>query len=167
MTTEGRIPRLDTPFHGALPGTYALLIQLKSPHTIPVGRLGEVELQGGVYAYAGSARGPGGLAGRIRRHLQPREAKRAHWHIDALLAVGELLEVWWSEGAERRECQWAEALATAGRLVLPGFGASDCRCRGHLVDLVDSRRKRRAWRALQAISGRTLNHWSVPGAPIS
>jgi Uri superfamily endonuclease len=46
-----------------------------------------------------------------------------------------------SDGArragERLECAWAAALSQrpGARIVVPGFGASDCRCPGHLVHL--------------------------------
>ncbi len=51
------------------------------------GRLGgrSVELEPGVYAYVGSAFGPGGLAARLRRHLCG-ERRRLWWHIDWLLS---------------------------------------------------------------------------------
>ena len=100
-----------------------------------VGGLGTVHLPAGTYLYAGSAMGPGGLAARLARHC--RDQKKRHWHIDYLLESATVEAIWWQVTNERNECRWA-----AAALVLPGasvpvarFGASDCRCRSHLVHL--------------------------------
>lgn len=115
------------------PGTYVLIVHLAFPTELRVGKLGAFHCPAGWYAYVGSARGPGGLAARLTRHQQ--RHKRLHWHIDYLLAVSELTEIWWVVSPERRECAWAEALSRlAGATVpLPGFGASDCYCISHLL----------------------------------
>ena len=42
----------------------------------------------GCYVYAGSARGPGGIRARVRRHLRP--DKTPHWHIDQVTAYAKL-----------------------------------------------------------------------------
>ncbi len=117
------------------PGTYALIIALDHAHTVQVGRRGTFHFPAGLYFYAGSAIGPGGLAGRLGRHL--RAAKQLHWHVDYVLQVARIVDVWTSEGTARRECEWARAaiqLPGAG-IVVPRFGASDCRCAAHLVHL--------------------------------
>ena len=115
------------------PGTYVLLLRLFSPFRIPVGRLGTFEVPAGFYLYVGSARGPGGPAARVARHL--RHPKPLRWHVDFLRAYAQPVGVWWAEGVERRECVWARALARlpGASLPIPGFGASDCRCPAHLV----------------------------------
>jgi len=133
----------------ASPGTYALLLHVKQAVTLSIGRLGPVQLQTGHYIYVGSALGPGGVLGRVKRHLRPPSKKRAHWHIDALTPHGMILEVWWSEGTERNECAWARILTSSGSLFTPGFGASDCRCTGHLIWLGDMRGVAQGWRALK------------------
>ncbi|MCP3952032.1 MAG: GIY-YIG nuclease family protein, partial [Desulfobacterales bacterium] len=69
-------------------GTYALVMRLARPRTIPVGRLGPVIFKPGHYVYTGSALGPGGLAARIGRHLKP--SKKFHWHIDYLRRFAEV-----------------------------------------------------------------------------
>ena len=114
-------------------GLYALVCVLPRAVTISVGRLGEVAFPAGWYVYVGSARGPGGLAARVGRHL--RRTKRVRWHVDSLLAWAEVREVWGKAGDAPGECAWAAALAQApgARRWPPGFGASDCRCPGHLV----------------------------------
>lgn len=92
-----------------------------------IGRLGEFDFPAGDYVYTGSARR--NLEARIARHL--RRDKRLRWHIDYLLAapgvtVGEVRR------SDVAECVLNQA--TAGRVPVPGFGASDCRqgCGSHL-----------------------------------
>ena len=114
-------------------GTYALIIAVESETTIVVGRLGEFAFPTGYYIYVGSARG--GLFQRVRRHL--REDKRLRWHVDYLLEHAKVVEVWYALGDERRECQWASTAKEMphGRIIVPGFGSSDCRCPSHLIYL--------------------------------
>ena len=115
------------------PGTYVLVLKLPSPATIMAGRLGRLEFPLGWYAYVGSARGSGGLAARLRRHL--RSPKPLRWHVDYLRAESQPGEVWYAVGAARRECAWYAALTAfpGASVPIPGFGASDCRCEAHLV----------------------------------
>jgi Uri superfamily endonuclease len=116
-------------------GTYLLLARLEEEVTVTVGRLGTFVFPAGWYAYAGSALGPGGIPARLARHW--RSQKRAHWHIDYLLAHGTPEASWYVETVERLECRWAAAVRTlpGARLLVPRFGASDCRCPGHLAYL--------------------------------
>jgi Uri superfamily endonuclease len=112
------------------PGTYILVIALDHDARITIGRLGKYDLREGYYLYVGSALN--GLSNRLARHL--RREKRLHWHIDYLLQVASVCEVWYSAGPQRRECAWAEALERSGDVEpsVAGFGSSDCRCRSHL-----------------------------------
>ncbi len=121
----------------AAPGSYALLLRVEAPVTLHAGRLGALPLEAGHYVYVGSARGPGGLRGRVARHL--RAEKKPHWHIDALTAAAPVVEVWAVQGGERLECAWAAALGTLPGVTIParGFGASDCRCPAHLLRVGD------------------------------
>jgi Uri superfamily endonuclease len=116
-----------------LAATYVLILRLPRALTITVGRLGRFEFPAGWYCYAGSARGPGGLAARISRHRHA--TKTLHWHVDYLRAAAELAEIWYTLGARKRECAWARTLANLPGASLPvsRFGASDCRCPAHLV----------------------------------
>jgi Uri superfamily endonuclease len=133
---------------GPSQGTYVLVFLLDQPRRIKVGRLGNFTFKPGTYLYTGSALGPGGLSGRIHRHLRPESQKRSHWHIDALASKGSLIDIWWSTSPRRQECAWGEILSMAGDRSVPGFGASDCRCAGHLVWLQDAKSVDRAWDAL-------------------
>ena len=122
-----RIPRL--------PGTYALLFHLRRAVTITVGALGVLHLKPGFYVYVGSARGSGGLAARIGRHLRPE--KRAHWHIDHLTRQIRPVAVFYTTEPQIRECHWVQRLLEApGTTVpLPGMGSSDCQagCPAHFL----------------------------------
>jgi Uri superfamily endonuclease len=114
-------------------GTYLLILLVRGHRSIQVGRLGLIGFEPGWYAYAGSAFGPGGLAGRLRHHLGA--VRKPHWHIDYLRAEATMREVWVSEGEPCREHDWAAVLAK-GRLAgtgVRGFGCSDCRCASHLI----------------------------------
>ena len=117
----------------ALRGAYALVIHLKQPGQLTIGHLGQQQFSSGFYIYAGSALGSGGIQARVQRHLRYTRAKAPHWHVDRLLAVGKIIEVWWKPGTQSLECTWAARLTTIGSIHIPGFGASDCRCPGHLV----------------------------------
>ncbi|NLE76551.1 MAG: GIY-YIG nuclease family protein [Chloroflexi bacterium] len=114
-----------------------LVAVLTQSTEVTVGRLGLAAFPPGWYVYAGSAHGPGGIGARLARHLRPGHQKRAHWHIDYLLAHARVTEAWARPGWEPLECRWASALAEAeGALRMPPrFGASDCGCPGHLVCL--------------------------------
>lgn len=118
-----------------LPGTYALILRCDRPLVLVAGRLAPATLPPGLFVYVGSARGPGGLRGRVSRHL--RANKRMHWHIDALTALAPIVRVWHVESAERRECRWVGALRALPGVTVPiaGFGASDCACDAHLLAL--------------------------------
>ena len=104
---------------------------------ISVGKLRTFDVRPGFYVYVGSALGPGGLAARIGRHA--RQEKTLRWHVDYLRAVTDLIEVWFRPGRRRLECSWAARLAvmTGVRTPMPGFGASDCGCRSHLIYFVE------------------------------
>jgi Uri superfamily endonuclease len=117
------------------PGSYVLILKLDKPTRIAVGKLGTFEFPAGWYAYAGSALGPGGLAGRLAYHQ--RQNKSFQWHIDYLLDHADLVEIWWAVQNKRKECIWASALRDIPSAGVPvaNFGASDCRCLAHLVHL--------------------------------
>jgi Uri superfamily endonuclease len=118
---------------GAASGTYVLWLRLARDREIGVGRLGRFHFPAGIYAYVGSALGPGGIAARVARHLRRRTS--LHWHVDYLRAEAQPVRAWWAPGDRRRECAWSAALAQMPEATLPapGFGASDCRCTTHLI----------------------------------
>lgn len=115
------------------PGAYLLLITLDASLQFTL-RAKPVSLRAGTYAYAGSARGSGGIAARVARHL--RREKKPHWHVDALtIAASEITPLAFPGGSE---CALVERLIASGHgeVPLPGFGSSDCRsCEAHLLRL--------------------------------
>lgn len=119
----------------ALPGSYALYLELPVETWIQVGRLGEIIFVPGIYVYLGSAMGPGGLRARLAHH--ERIANRPHWHIDWLRQKALLRGVCYSITVQSLECAWSQRLLQLPGAVLaaPGFGASDCNsgCAAHLV----------------------------------
>jgi Uri superfamily endonuclease len=131
------------------PGSYILFLLLSRSETIPIGSLGTWELIEGYYAYTGSAQGPGGLKGRIERHLRPHHEKRTHWHIDRVTARSIIAQVWWEEGNFQRECTWAQQLSSEGSIAVPKFGSSDCGCPGHLIWLPTLGKNSYEWDTLQ------------------
>ncbi|MGB0670390.1 MAG: GIY-YIG nuclease family protein [Rhodospirillales bacterium] len=116
------------------PGAYALLLRLKRAFSLDHPRFADFEpLAAGTYVYCGSAKGPGGLAARLSRHC--RQTKKAHWHIDYLVAAAPVLAFRVVPAGD--ECALvAEALRQGATVPLPGFGSSDCRtCPAHLLRL--------------------------------
>lgn len=122
---------VDAVVDAAVGGTYVLVFELPSSVTTDVGALGTVTLDGGTYAYVGSARGPGGFgrAERHRRHLDGEETS-VHWHIDALTVHPSASFVEALLLPDRDvECAVARAFPAGP---VEGFGSSDCGCRSHL-----------------------------------
>lgn len=107
--------------------TYQLLIRLAEPVNVRIGSLGHFEFPDGRYIYTGSAkRNP---EARIARHMS--DVKRLHWHIDYLLTA-KGADIAGTLRFEEAECV-VNGL-TPGHVLVPGFGASDCRagCGSHL-----------------------------------
>lgn len=131
-----RAPAAGPPFHAdpaglpAVPGAYVLLVVLERGLDIVLPRRLPVHLPPGRYLYCGSARGPGGLKGRLSRHLRP-DGKTVRWHIDRLTQAGRAAGAWIFPGGD--ECALVARLA-ALPVPIAGFGASDCRiCGSHLL----------------------------------
>lgn len=113
-------------------GSYLLVLRAARRFGAAAGRLGGFDFPAGFYIYCGSARGPGGLRARVGRHVGRAGAR--HWHVDYLRPHVAVVCVLVCEGGARLECVWARALQRKPGME-PGaarFGASDCRCAGHL-----------------------------------
>ena len=111
------------------PGAYVLLIQLVE--SLPVKLVGRPELilPPGHFLYCGSARGPGGIRGRVSRHMQKEKAIR--WHVDRLTTKGMVVGAWVFPGGD--ECELVAMLAGMP-VPIPGFGSTDCEtCASHLL----------------------------------
>ncbi|MBE0616011.1 MAG: GIY-YIG nuclease family protein [Burkholderiales bacterium] len=107
--------------------SYQLAIDVQRPVRIRIGCLGCFLFPAGRYVYTGSAKR--NLEARIARHLRKNKALR--WHIDWMLAA-QGVEVAAVERSRVGECTLNQTLP--GAILVPGFGASDCRkgCGSHL-----------------------------------
>ena len=116
------------------PRTYQLFIEIAAPVRATVGRLGTFDFPAGRYVYTGSALS--NFEVRIARHLS--RDKKMHWHIDYLLAAP---GVFVREVARSANTACCANQGVGGEIVVPGFGASDCRnaCGSHLRRLIASR----------------------------
>ena len=116
------------------PGGYLLLLDLQTQLAARIGNR-PVDLPAGLYIYAGSARGPGGVRARLGRHLRGDGKKR--WHIDQVTAHANGRAGFDYSGLT--ECELIERLWGSGFFRLPaaGFGSSDCRtCKSHFLQFV-------------------------------
>ena len=113
------------------PGAYALILRLARETCLDIASLGRPVLPAGLYLYAGSAWGPGGIRARVARHL--RRDKARVWHIDRLTEAAAVEEAIAIPGG--RECMIVDFVVARGaRIPITRFGASDCRtCQAHLL----------------------------------
>ena len=93
-----------------------------------MGKLGRFLFRRGFYLYVGSAQR--NLSARLERHSK--KIKPLRWHIDYLSTKAGMLGAIVIAGPRQRECELAKELALTFELAVPDFGASDCRCGGHL-----------------------------------
>lgn len=105
--------------------TYQLFFTLPAAARITVGKLGSFDFPAGRYVYTGSAKR--NIEARLRRHCS--REKKLRWHIDYLLARAGKPE---TRVYAESECRLNQA--TAGIILVPRFGASDCTrgCGSHL-----------------------------------
>jgi len=109
-------------------GVYIAVFYMPKDRKIQIGRLGRFCFRQGVYFYVGSAQR--NLSARLERHN--RKKKTPRWHVDYLSARAEMLGAITIAGPRELECQLAKKLSGMFEPTVPGFGASDCRCAGHL-----------------------------------
>jgi sugar fermentation stimulation protein A len=84
-------------------------------------------------------RGSSSLPSRIKRHL--RKTKRLRWHIDFLLNANVLVHGFvYAESATSVECEISKSLSKSSKVLVKGFGASDCKagCASHLHHFPDA-----------------------------
>jgi Uri superfamily endonuclease len=130
-------------------GAYALLIETGRAVDVPIGKARRITLEPGLYVYAGSAYGPGGIDARVARHL--RRDKKRHWHVDDLTAAADRTRAFGLVGGS--ECDIITRLTQRSdfSVAAAGFGNSDCRaCPSHLLRSLDPRG---AEQAIQALGG--------------
>lgn len=113
-------------------GEYILTLELKRRAKVDYLSYKNFRLERGFYYYFGSARGPGGLAARVSRHLKKDAV--IHWHIDKLKARARVADICLLPGTEKNECRLAAYFGKmSGSQIIPKFGCSDCGCPSHLV----------------------------------
>lgn len=113
------------------PGAYALLLRLAVPLRFSRNGIVGASLSGW-YVYAGSARGSGGIRGRLRHHF--RRGKPVRWHVDELTNSADRIVALSVPGGS--ECEIVGRLLQSHLFepALSGFGSSDCRhCTAHLL----------------------------------
>jgi len=114
-------------------GLYILILRLNNGQNIKIGLLPEQYFDLGYYLYVGRAKRR--LRARIKRHLSAK--KKTFWHIDYFLRKAQIVDVLIKSG-DLDECQMVRKLCQVMKksvIPLPRFGASDCRCPGHLIYL--------------------------------
>jgi sugar fermentation stimulation protein A len=109
-------------------GVYILVFYLPKNQQIGVGRIGPYQCKQGVYFYVGSAQH--NLSARLKHHARKKKPRR--WHIDYISVKSKMLGAIIVPGPREQECILAKKLGEMFELPIPGFGASDCRCGGHL-----------------------------------
>ena len=109
-------------------GIYIAIFFMPRGQAIKIGQLGRFRFHQGVYFYVGSAQR--NLSARLERHNQKKKIQR--WHIDYLSAKAEMIGAITIPGPRELECQLAKELLNMFEPTVPGFGASDCKCAGHL-----------------------------------
>ncbi len=119
-------------------GTYALVFRSSAPFQAVAGKLGSVFLSSGYWIYVGSAFGSGGLRSRLSHHLKP--SHRPHWHLDYIKSALRPIEIWTTTDPVKREHDWATLFSDLNGASRPieGFGATDCKCRSHLIHMTRS-----------------------------
>ena len=114
-------------------GIYIAIFYLPVDKTIQIGRLGKFHFHKGIYFYVGSAQR--NLSARLERHSKKK--KPLHWHIDYLSTRADMLGAIMIPGQRKHECEIAKELDKMFELIVHNFGASDCRCDGHLFYIKD------------------------------
>ena len=109
-------------------GTYIAVFTLSRGRQIQVGKLGCFWFEPGLYLYVCSAQQ--NRSARLERRA--RRIKPLRWHVDYLSTKAWMIGAMIVPGPRKRECELARELRCMYPLVLSGFGASDCRCGGHL-----------------------------------
>ena len=110
-------------------GLYIAVFHLARARRIRVGRLGAFLFEPGTYYYVGSARR--NRSARLARH--GRREKPLRWHVDYLSVRAMMLGAILIDADGASECGLAAELARRMVRPVPHFGASDCRCEGHLL----------------------------------
>ncbi len=111
------------------PKYYCINLRLFEGKEITIGKKGREYFPPGFYFYVGKAKK--GIRKRVARHILPEKKKR--WHIDFLSEKAFPVAVKFYEEEGNSECSLAGELAErGGRIIMEGFGSTDCQCPSHL-----------------------------------
>jgi len=118
-------------------GTYALIFELTNDVKLSIRTLGERTLSKGIYVYVGSARGPGGLKARIKRHLA--KTKKLKWHIDYITSTNHFKARAIVYALTNQDVEHTIASILEKQLAIPiqRFGSTDKPSRSHLFKCTD------------------------------
>lgn len=137
LSLGNRVKRLEIPWEliqreAQDRGSYLLILKLNRSRNLGFGRKEKRQVfPAGYYVYVGSAMK--NLTQRMEHHRRLRKNK--FWHIDYLRASSEFIAALPIRSSENLECQIAERLRAVADWAIPGFGASDCACPGHLFGM--------------------------------
>lgn len=121
-----------------LKGVYLLFFHITQECSVDVGKLGKHTFRSGDYVYVGS--GMGGVLPRVRRHIVGAESKR--WHIDYLLEKSVDRQcIIFATDDKGMECMLSRKVCNTkgSKIVVRGFGSSDCSCTSHLYLLTNGK----------------------------
>lgn len=114
---------------------YIIQMEISKDTERTIGKLGNFVFPKGTYLYIGSAKR--NIQARITRHLT--KDKKMRWHLDYLRPLAQVSAVM-TFPLKMGECalkRFIEA-SCSGKVIVEGFGASDCRCNSHLLKLPSS-----------------------------
>ncbi len=108
---------------------YIILYNLQESLTLQIGKLGEFQFPCGYYLYVGKDKR--NIRSRVSRHISRNKNNR--WHIDYLSRYAMPVFMQMLAG-ERNECDLVSHFSElGGRILISGFGSSDCNCKSHLL----------------------------------
>ena len=137
LSLGDRVKRLEIPWEliqreAQDRGSYLLILKLNRKMNLEFGRKENRQtFPAGYYVYVGSAMK--NLTQRLERHRRLRKNK--FWHIDYLREASDFIAALPIRSSEDLECQMAERMRAVADWAIPGFGASDCACPGHLFGM--------------------------------
>ncbi|UXD21176.1 hypothetical protein IPA_00865 [Ignicoccus pacificus DSM 13166] len=105
-------------------------------------------LKPGLYAYVGSAWGPGGIIARVRRHLTKNFA-RPRWHIDHLTKSGRPLMAFIYPNLTEDELY--QKVSKVLKPAVKGFGSTDTKHYTHLFLVDNLENLMKLWRSVEAL----------------
>ncbi|WP_042346633.1 GIY-YIG nuclease family protein [Bacillus massiliigorillae] len=111
---------------------YAVFLTLNEDINIAIGAKGFQQFTKGDYIYIGSAKK--NILRRVERHYKLDKPLR--WHLDYLRPYCTITKIQSYDHPEG-ECSLAATFAKQGEVWIKHFGASDCKCNGHLIRVQD------------------------------